>query len=296
MRGDLGLQVVERRLDDAHQLPETVGSGPDHRPQRVRTALPGIRGAEAVPDPFRGHRGPAAEGVGEPGQDRSRRRGALEAGPVGEGGNAAEQQARGRRGNLQGAVLRLDRAAAEIDGRRDDPIRSEVVDAGDGAHDVHQRVEGAQFVKMHGLGGHPVDLRLRFEDAPQQQRRPVPDLPSEPAPVQHGEEIAQVAVAAVVRRLDAGLDPAESAARVLCERNRHGRAQRGDRPGKDLGRHSHVHERAEQHVPRDTGGQVEVEDAQGARRILEARRPVRVPRDSGADSLGNAVRPVAGPE
>ena len=155
-------------------------------------------------------------------------------------------------------------------------------------------------MEVHGIGGLPVDLPLSLEDTAQQQRRAVPDLAAEPAPVQHGEEVAQIAVAVVVRRLDAGLDPAESSARALFERDRHGRAQRGNRLGKDLARHSHVHERAEQHVPRDTGGQVEVEDAQGARRILEAPRPfparVRVPRTTGADSLGSAVRPVAGPK
>ena len=263
MRGDFGLEVVERRLDDDDRAARSVRSRTEHRPQGVGASLSGIGGAKAVADPLRSHPGPPAEGIGKAGQDCPGWGGAFETGPVGEGGDAPQQEGGGGRGNLQRAVFGLDRAAPEVDGRGEDPVRIEVRDPGHRAGDVHQGVERAEFVEVHRLRGHPVDLTLGFENAAKQFGRPRPDSGRKFALVQNREEVPEVAVSPVVRCFDVGLDPAQSAARGLLERQRDRGTQRRHRLRQDLARNADVHQGAEQHVSRNAGGEVEIEDAQG---------------------------------
>ena len=59
------------------------------------------------------------------------------------------------------------------------------------------------------------------------------------------------------------LDPAKSSPGTLSEGDGNRGPKRRDGTREHLARHSHIHQRAEQHVPRNAGGKVEVEDAHG---------------------------------
>ena len=77
------------------------------------------------------------------------------------------------------------------------PVGAEAPDSGDGAHDVHEGVEGSELVEVHRLRRHPVDPALGLENAAQQPRPGLPDLRREPAAVENGDEVPEHPVAPV---------------------------------------------------------------------------------------------------
>ena len=72
-----------------------------------------------------------------------------------------------------------------------------------------------------------------------------------------------MAMSAVVRGLDVRLDPAKSSPGTLLEGQRDRGPKRLDSAGQHFAGNPDIHQRTEQHVPGDAGGQVKIENAHG---------------------------------
>jgi hypothetical protein len=78
-----------------------------------------------------------------------------------------------------------------------DPVDAELLEALDPAHDVHQRVQGADFVQRHRLGGHAVNLALRFADESERPDRALLDPGRERRLLYDRQQLTNVAVRTV---------------------------------------------------------------------------------------------------
>ena len=76
----------------------------------------------------------------------------------------AQQLRRRRRGHHHETVLRVHGAAARIDGRDEDLLDFEIVEADRRADDIDDGIDGADLVEMHVLERHAVHLALRLRE------------------------------------------------------------------------------------------------------------------------------------
>jgi hypothetical protein len=73
----------------------------------------------------------------------------------------------GRGGYRQPTVGRVDRTAAHRQGRKQDPVDSQIVNGQGEAQDIHNRIHGSDLVKMHLVNGNAVHPALRFSQSPE---------------------------------------------------------------------------------------------------------------------------------
>ena len=104
-------------------------------------------------------------GVGEDGGAGGGEELELDVGPVGDGAAAGEEPGScgGRDG--EAAVGGFDPAAAGVDGRYDDAVDAQQVEADDGADDIEDGVGGADFVELDLVDGGAVDVGFGFGEA-----------------------------------------------------------------------------------------------------------------------------------
>ena len=173
----LRVHVVDLAFDDRHALgrrPDAISRrAADEDAQDVwsRREVPL---AGSVSHRIERHRGNRSErrGVGRH-DERAGRRHELFLHCAAVDWRLAQQLHRGRRRNGEQAVRRIHHAAADVERRRDNSIDAEPFQREDGADDVDNGVERADFVKVHLADGHLVDGGLRFAKTLKERLRPV---------------------------------------------------------------------------------------------------------------------------
>ena len=252
------------------------------------------------------------ECVGEAGdEERARRRRQLDRGAVLVDRNALGQARRRRRRHRERAVRAADGAAAQVQRRGDDAIGAEPLEREDAADDVHDRVERAHFVQVDVFDRHLVDVGLDGREAADQrdgaiarrrrERRPG-DQPLDPGdvPVRMVLRGATVLVAAFAlvsmdlpvlrRRHRAGRDPlVEHPPRRRDAGPQHARrrdvvvveAEAAEGRAHGVQRDAGVEAGAEQHVARDAGEAIEIEEFRhGSTAVTDRRRRARPTREN----------------
>src|SRR5512144_2631788 len=166
---DLLVHVIDIRLDEYGGIFIVCDRRlTEHEPEHVRLVRK-IPVSRPVADMVHLHFRQGSEGRSQRTYDRGAGgRGKLEHGLGLIGGDAFEQFGRGRGGNGQETVSGLDRAGADVDGRGPDSRDSQKIETDDRAHDVHDGVDGADFVKVDLLRSRRMDfgfgLRETVED------------------------------------------------------------------------------------------------------------------------------------
>ena len=130
------------------------------------------------------------------------------------------QQARGGgRGHGQHAVLGLDGAAADVDGRADDGGDAQLVEGHAGADDVGDGIGRADFVEVDLLDGNLVDGGFGLAQTLEHGGGVLFDAIGQSRLVDHLQDVREMAVRLLVVHLDVKLGGADAAALDLLERD-----------------------------------------------------------------------------
>ncbi len=266
----LGVHVVHRGFEDRHWVAENPLTRRKPRLKRLAQNQPQKIGPGIEPEASRpvartpqDHRRQRPETGTQRSHDRRSRGGGelgLDIHPVGRH-PFEDLLGRGRR-DRDAAVTAGNKSPAVRDRRGIDRLHFQVFEAERAPHHIHQRIHGADLVKVDLLRGAAVNGGLGHRKSAENRHRPLPD---DLRIGSGGDELAELAETTVRRGgidhpdLDAPAPDSVFGHRLLLDLEAVDRKSAKPLP-QPVQRHAEIDERPEGHVPAHTGKTVEVKD------------------------------------
>ena len=191
---ELGRGVVDLGLQDQDGLPRPLPrlrlDGVAHDDTKHVGPARDLAGARPVADGLGPQQGQRPVSRSEPGHEQRARGGEELALARAVDRHALDEPGRGRGRHRESAVGHGDRPRPDVERRGHETVGAQPAEADHRAHDVHDRVHGADLVEVDVLRRHAVHRRFHLRQTPKERGRPLLDRVLESALLHEGDDLA----------------------------------------------------------------------------------------------------------